>query len=181
MIEIVVAPESRKEELWKLYQEYAQELSQYDGEKRRRGSYHYPYFDFYWQDEKHTPFLILYDHEPIGFCLMQDVGISYRVDELYIIPVQRQRGFGRMAVEHIKDYCRKLGRHKILAANIYVNNERALKFWLAVGFKDTGRRSRVKDLRLVETEMDLKEKKEKHEKGTDTFFKGSSSRSECTE
>ena len=161
MIEIIVAPESRKEELWKLYQDYAHELSLYDGEKRRRGSYHYPHFDFYWQDERRTPFLILYDHEPIGFCLLQDVGISYRVDEFYILPLQRQRGFGRTAVEHVRDYCRMLGRHTILAANVYVNNERALKFWQAVGFKDTGRRSRIKDLRVIEAEMDLKEEARK--------------------
>ena len=156
MIEVIVAPESRKEDLWKLYQDYAEELSHYDGEKRRRGSYHYPYFDFYWQDPKRTAFLILYDHEPIGFCLLQDINVAYRIDEFYILPIQRQRGFGKMAVEHIKEHCRKMGRHTTLAANIYVNNERALKFWEAVGFKDTGRRTRVKDLRLVETEADLR-------------------------
>ncbi|OFX14899.1 MAG: hypothetical protein A2Z18_02495 [Armatimonadetes bacterium RBG_16_58_9] len=161
MIEVIVAPENRKQELWELYQDYAEELSQYDGEKRRRGSYHYPYFDFYWQDERRTPFLILYDHEPIGFCLLQDAGINYRIDEFYILPVQRQRGFGRMALEHIRDYCRMLGRHGTLSANVYVNNERALKFWQSVGFKDTGRRSRVKDLRLIEAEMHLEEATEK--------------------
>ena len=107
----------------------------------------------------------MYKRQPIGFCLLQDVGISYRIDELYIVPVQRQRGFGQTAVEHIKDHCRKLGRHKTLAANVYVNNERALAFWQSVGFQDTGRRSRVKDLRFVETEADLKEKaaEEAHE------------------
>ena len=160
MIEVIVAPESRKGELWTLYQDYAEELSQYDGEKRRRGSYHYPYFDFYWQDERRTPFLILYDHEAIGFCLLQDTGVTYRIDEFYVIPVQRQRGFGRMAIKHIRDYCRMLGRHGILLANVYVNNERALHFWQAVGFADTGRRARVKDLRLVEAEMDLEKEQE---------------------
>lgn len=157
MIEITVAPESAKDELWELYQEYAQELSHYDGEKRRRGSYHYPCYDLYWEEETRTPFLIVYDHEPIGFCLLQDVGVSYRIDEFYIRPLYRQRGFGRQAVEFIKDYCRKLGRHNVLAANVYVNNECAMRFWQALGFKDTGRRTRVKDLRLIETEADLRE------------------------
>ena len=155
MIEIIVAPEDKKEELWHLYQEYAQELSEYDGEKRRGGSYHYPCFDLYWEEKKRIPFIILYDHEPIGFCFLQDIGISYRIDEFYIRQLHRQRGFGKIAVEHIKDYCRKLGRHKTLAANVYVNNEIAIRFWQSVGFKDTGRRTRVKDLRLIETEADL--------------------------
>lgn len=156
MIEVVIAPEERKETLWVLYQEYAQELSLYDGEKRRRGTYHYPCFDLYWQDPNRTPFLILYDHEPVGFCLLQDIGVSYRIDEFYIRPLHRRRGFGQFAVEQIKEHCRKLGRHDILAANIYVNNEPAIEFWKQAGFRDTGRRTRVKDLRLIETEVDLR-------------------------
>ncbi len=157
MIEIVIAPEESRETVWQLYQEYAQELSEYDGEKRRRGGYHYPCFDLYWQEENRTPFLILYDHEPIGFCLLQDISISYRIDEFYIRPLHRRRGFGQIAVQHIKDYCRALGRHTTLAANVYVNNEPAIAFWKAAGFRDTGRRTRVKDLRLIETEADLSE------------------------
>lgn len=155
MIEITVAPESRKDEVWQLYQEYAQELSLYDGEKRKRGSYHYPYFDLYWEEDKRTPFLVLYDHEPIGFCLMQDIGVSYRIDEFYIRPLHRRRGFGKQVVEHIKDHCRRLGWHKTLAANVYVNNLPAVEFWKSAGFVDTGRRTRVKDLRLIETETEL--------------------------
>ena len=45
MIEVIVAPENRKEELWKLYQDYAHELSLYDGEKRRRGGAKLKYGD----------------------------------------------------------------------------------------------------------------------------------------
>ncbi len=155
MLEVVIAPVERKDTVWELYQEYAQELSQYDGEKRRRGSYHYPYFDLYWEEEKRTPFLILYDHEPIGFCLLQDIGISYQIDEFYIRPLHRRRGFGKLAVEHVKEHCRKLGRHKTIVANVYVNNRQAIEFWRSAGFRDTGRRTRVKDLRLIETEADL--------------------------
>lgn len=157
MLEIVVAPEDRKDAIWELYQEYASELSEFDGERRRRGSYHYPYFDLYWEDEKRIPFLILYDHEPIGFCLLQDIGVSYRIDEFYMRPLHRRRGFGLRAVEFVKDYCRKLGKHSTIAANVYVNNEAAIRFWQSAGFRDTGRRTRVKDLRLVETEADLDE------------------------
>lgn len=155
MLEVVIAPADSKDTVWELYQEYAQELSQYDGEKRRRGSYHYPYFDLYWEEEKRTPFLILYDHEPIGFCLLQDIDISYQIDEFYIRPLHRRRGFGKLAVEYVKEYCRKLGRHKTIIANVYVNNRPAIEFWRSAGFRDTGRRTRVKDLRLIETEADL--------------------------
>jgi predicted acetyltransferase len=155
MLEVVIAPADSKDTVWELYQEYAHELSQFDGEKRRRGLYHYPYFDLYWEEEKRTPFLILYDHEPIGFCLLQDIDISYQIDEFYIRPLHRRRGFGKLAVEHVKEHCRKLGRHKTIIANVYVNNRAAIEFWRSAGFRDTGRRIRVKDLRLIETEADL--------------------------
>ncbi len=157
VLEIIVAPQDQKDVVWELYQEYALELSSYDGERRRRGSYRYPVFDLYWEEERRKAFLILLDHEPIGFCLLQDIDISYRIDEFYIRPLHRQRGFGRRAVDFVKDYCRKLGRHSVLAANVYVNNDAAIRFWQSVGFQDTGRRTRVKDLRLVETEADLNE------------------------
>lgn len=157
MIEIVVAPESQRDELWVLFQEYCQELSTYDGEERPRTPRHYPSFDVYWERHDHFPLLVLYDHEPAGFCLLQDTGITYRVDEFYIRPLHRRRGFGKLVVNFVKDHCRGLGRHGTLAANIYVNNEPAVKFWMSAGFKDTGRRTRIKDLRMIETEASLVE------------------------
>ena len=160
MLEVIIAPEERKEELWQLFQEYAHELSEYDHEKRSGGSYHYPCFDDYWADENRVPFLVLYDHEPAGFCLLRDTGISYQIAEFYIRPLHRRRGFGRRVVEELKDYCRELGRHKTLGANVYVNNLPAILFWQSVGFKDTGRRTRVKNLRFVETETDLGEREQ---------------------
>lgn len=155
MIEVTVAPEERKEELWRLFLEYAEELSRFDGETRPHTRRHYSVFDSYWSDETRTPYLILYDHEPVGFCLMRDTGVSYRVDEFYIRPLHRRRGFGLQVVEHVKDRCREAGRHKTLAANIYVNNAPAIGFWKAAGFADTGRRLRIKNLRMIETELEL--------------------------
>jgi len=157
VIEIVVAPEDRRDELWTLFQEYCQELSSYDGEKRPQSPRHYPVFDLYWQDSARVPFIVLYDHEPAGFCLMRDTGVSYCIEEFYIRPLHRRRGFGRLMVDFVRDYCRQRGRHDTIAANIYVNNEPAMRFWLSAGFKDTGRRTRVKDLRMVETEASLVE------------------------
>ena len=155
MIEIIVAPQNRKEELWELFVEYAHELSNYDGEPRPRTVHHYPGFDSYWESEDRIPFLIIYDHEPVGFCLMQDTGVSYQIKEFYVRPLHRRRGFAKLAVAFVKDYCIKLGRHKQLSADIYINNEPAIKFWQSVGFRDTGRRGRLKNSRLMETEADL--------------------------
>jgi predicted acetyltransferase len=155
MIEITIAPKERKEELWQLFLEYAEELSQFDGETRPHTQRHYSMFDSYWEDDKRIPFLIVYDHEAIGFCLLQDTGVSYRVDEFYIRPLHRRRGFGLNVVEHVKERCRELGRHETLAANIYVNNAPAIAFWKAAGFADTGRRLRIKNLRMIETESEL--------------------------
>lgn len=157
MIEVTTAPEERKEQLWQLFLEYAEELSQFDGETRPQTRRHYSYFDGFWEDDKRIPFIILYDHEPVGFCLVQDTGVCYRVDEFYIRPLHRRRGFGKTAVEHVKTRCRELGRHNTLAANIYVNNAPAIAFWKAAGFQDTGRRLRIKSLRMIETEAPLEE------------------------
>jgi GNAT superfamily N-acetyltransferase len=157
VVEIVVAPETQRDELWTLFQEYCEELSLYDGEKRPHTPRHYPCFDLYWTQTNYVPFLVLYDHEPAGFCMMQDTGICYSVDEFYIRPLHRRRGFGKLVVDYVKEHCRSLGRHDTLAANIYVNNDPAIKFWLSAGFKDTGRRTRIKDLRMIETEADLVE------------------------
>lgn len=157
LIEIIVAPESQRDELWTLFQEYCQELSIYDGEQRPRGPHRYAYFDLYWKLTDHFPLLVLYDHEPAGFCLLEDTGVSYYIDEFYIRPLHRRRGFGKLVVNFVKDYCVNLGRHNTLAANIYVNNEPAVKFWLSAGFRDTGRRTRIKNLRMIETETSLAE------------------------
>lgn len=155
MVEIAIAPEAQRDELWSLFQEYCQELSTYDGEPRPRGSRHYPCFDLYWEHDDYFPFIVNYHHEPVGFCLMQDIGTAYRVDEFYIRPLHRKRGFGKLVVNFVKDYCSSLGRHDTVAANIYVNNHPAVKFWLSAGFKDTGRRTRIKNVRMIETESPL--------------------------
>ncbi len=44
-----------------------------------------------------------------------------------------------------------------MAANVYVNNDPAIRFWQSAGFRDTGRRMRIKNLRMIETEADLEE------------------------
>jgi GNAT superfamily N-acetyltransferase len=157
MVEIIVAPEDRRDEIWTLFLEYCDDLSQYDGEKRPQTRKRYPYFDRYWENTDCVPFLVTYHSEPIGFCLMCDTGVSYRVDEFYIRPLQRRRGFGKLVVDFVKEYCRKLGRHDVMAANVYVNNDPAIRFWQSAGFRDTGRRMRIKNLRMIETEADLEE------------------------
>jgi len=157
MIEIVVAPEESKDKLWELFLEYCEDLKQYDGETRPHWSRHYPEFDLYWEESARVAFMAVYDHEPVGFCLLRDTGISYEIKEFYVRPIHRRRGFGHQLVEHVKDHCRKLGRHKTVSAAVYVNNLPAVAFWQSVGFADTGRRSRLKNLRMIETEADLSE------------------------
>ncbi|MCE5199367.1 MAG: GNAT family N-acetyltransferase [Armatimonadota bacterium] len=155
MIVVMTASEDIKDELWPLYQEYANELSSYDGEKRSGGSRHYPCFDACWKEEKCTPFVILYDNEPIGFCFIRDSGLSFSIDEFYIRPLHRRRGFGKFAVDKVREHCRALGRHDTITANVYVNNEPAVEFWKSAGFRDTGGRTRIKDLRLIEMESEF--------------------------
>ena len=155
MIEVAVATEIQKEQIWHLFQEYAQELSFYDDAHRPKSRYHYPYFDLYWTEDGRIPFVLLYDHEMVGFCLLRDTNVSFQIAEFYITPLHRRRGFGKAVVEHIKEYCCQQDKHKILTANIYVNNTPAIRFWQSTGFRDTGRRIRIKHLRMIEAEMDL--------------------------
>lgn len=157
LVDVIVASIDLRDAMWPLFQEYCADLSQYDGEKRPKTRKHYPYFDRYWEDEECVPFLVIYHHEPVGFCFVRDIGVSYRIDDFYIRPLHRRRGFGTVVVNYVKDYCRNLGRHNTMAANVYVNNDPAIRFWQSVGFRDTGRRTRVKNLRMIETEADLEE------------------------
>jgi GNAT superfamily N-acetyltransferase len=155
VIEIVAAPDESRETLWQLFLEYADELSELDGETRPHIKRHYDYFDQFWAEDNRTPFAVLHDHEPIGFCLVEDTGTSYKISDFYVRPLHRRRGFGRTAVERVREHCRALGRHTTLAANVYVNNATAIEFWQSVGFGDTGRRIRIKRLRLIEMESPL--------------------------
>ena len=156
MIEVTIAPIEIREQVWELYQEYAQELAQYYDEKDRRRAYHDVCFDEYWEQDNRTPFVIIYDHELIGFCLLTDAATHYMIDEFYIKPIQRGRGFGGYAVERVLDHCRQQGRHTTVGANVQVGNTGAIAFWKSVSFHDTGRRTRMGHQRLVETEADLK-------------------------
>ncbi|MDH7601787.1 MAG: GNAT family N-acetyltransferase [Armatimonadota bacterium] len=155
MLCIQVAPEQVRERLWQLFLDYACELSKLDGQTRPRVKRHYDYFDRFWENDTCTPFAIVYDHDPIGFCFVEDTGVSYKITDFYIHPLHRRRGFGKEAVEYVKQHCRSLGRHKAITANVYVNNTPAIRFWQSVGFCDTGRRIRIKRIRLMEMECKL--------------------------
>jgi len=155
MIEIIVAPDETREEVWELYEDYAAELAELYDEKTRRHAHYTACFDEYWEQNRRTPFLIIYDHELTGFCLLTDTGTRYVVDEFYVSPLHRRRGFGRAAVEQIIDYCRQEGRHNTVGAYVQVGNTDAINFWKSLGFHDTGRRTRIGGQRLIETETDL--------------------------
>jgi ribosomal protein S18 acetylase RimI-like enzyme len=155
MLRIEIAPDELREKIWQLFLDYATELSTLDGEVRPRVKRHYEYFDRFWEDADRTPFAIIYDHESIGFCFLQDTGVCFKITDFYVHPLHRRRGFGKTAVDFVKEWCTSAGRHKIIAANVYVNNLPAIHFWRSVGFCDTGRRTRVKGIRLIEMECKL--------------------------
>lgn len=155
MLQIQVAPEELREKLWQLFLDYASELSTLDGQTRPRVKRHYEYFDKFWEDENRTPFAVIYDHEPVGFCFVEDTGVCYKITDFYIIPLHRRRGFGRAAVNHVREYYKQQMRHTHITAHVYVNNLPAIRFWQAAGFCDTGRRIRIKHIRLIEMECKL--------------------------
>lgn len=162
MIEVMIAPDETREEIWELYQEYALELAAFYDDKERRNAHYDVCFDDYWDNDTRTPFMILYDHELIGFCLLTDTGVHYMIDEFYIRPLHRKRGFGKAAVQHVLDYCRSLHRHESVGANVQVANTDAIAFWKSLGFQDTGRRTRIGKQRLIETEARLTDQVGEH-------------------
>lgn len=156
MPEIIRANDELKEPLWNLYRDYVQELALYDGEKRPITNHrHYFCFDQYFVDKSYIPYAISFQNEIIGFCILRDFDGILRIEEFYIHPIHRRRGFGQAAVRSVLNECRLEGYEGRLQADVYLNNEPALNFWKSAGFYDTGRRTRIGKLRIVETQSDI--------------------------
>jgi predicted acetyltransferase len=92
-----LAPLEEKPKIAALMRDYLAELGPWG-----YGEPDYPFLDFYWREERRSPFLIEADGALAGFALVNAVSISgYPVDatiaEFYVLPPFRRRGCGACA------------------------------------------------------------------------------------
>ena len=59
------------------------------------------------------------------------------IDDFYILPPNRRQGLGRLAVEALVAYLRQRGA-KGVRLNALIENEAAVAFWQAAGFRPLG-------------------------------------------
>ena len=93
----------------------------------------YPYFDAYWREPERLPFLLEDDGETVGLCLVRVRDGGWSIAEFYVLPASRRAGVGRAAVEAVAERARSAGATH-LEAKVHPDNQKALPFWLAVGF-----------------------------------------------
>jgi predicted acetyltransferase len=95
----------------------------------------YPELDTYWEDPERRPFLIEFDGEIVGLCLIQHRDGGWSIREFWVHPDQRRSGVGRAAVDVVAERGRTDGAAH-LEAKVHPDNREALPFWLAVGFNE---------------------------------------------
>ena len=94
----------------------------------------YPYLDAYWVEPDRLPFLIEDDGEVAGLCLVRVRDGGWSIAEFYVVPERRLGGVGRAAVDEVAALGRSAGAAH-LEAKVHLANQRALPFWLSVGFE----------------------------------------------
>ena len=94
----------------------------------------YPYFDAYWVEPDRLPFLIEDCGAVAGLCLVRVRDGGWSIAEFYVVPEQRLGGVGRAAVDEVAAFARSAGANH-LEAKVHPDNQRALPFWLSVGFE----------------------------------------------
>lgn len=83
------------------------------------------------------PFLIEFDSEVVGFCLIRVQHEGWSIAEFSIVPERRGAGVGRASVDAVAERARAAGA-RYLEAKVHPDNRVALPFWLAVGFREVG-------------------------------------------
>jgi predicted acetyltransferase len=94
----------------------------------------YPYFDAYWSEPARLPFLIDESGEPVGLCLVRVRDGGWSIAEFYVVPSRRLGGVGRAAIDAVAGLARSAGAAH-LEAKVHPDNQKALPFWLSVGFE----------------------------------------------
>lgn len=85
-------------------------------------------------DQKLEQFFITNNEKIIGTFRLREQNNSYKIERMGILSVYRSQGFGRVALEEIKTYSKKMGKSKIILDSIYD----ARNFYANSGFIQTG-------------------------------------------
>ena len=102
--------------------------------------------------ERGRVWLLIVDEKPVGYIVLT-LGFSFEffgtdafVDELYVLPDYRRRGFGLRAVQYLEAEANKLG---VNAVHLEVDegNDSAFELYRRMGFEDHNRFLMTKWLR----------------------------------
>ncbi len=133
-ITLVLIKFEQKQIVWKILQDYLQELSQFGRQKKNeKGEYPYQYFDSYWEDNKRYPFFIMIDNEIAGFIFVNNHSVLsednnlHAIGEFYILPKFRKIGIGKEAAFQI--FNQFSGKWEVSQLN---GNLQAIEFWRKV-------------------------------------------------
>lgn len=94
--------------------------------------------------ERGRIWLLVFREQPIGYIVLT-LGFSFEffgtdafIDELYVLPEYRRRGFGLRAVQHLETEAHKLG---VNAVHLEVDegNDPAFELYRRMGFEDHNR------------------------------------------
>jgi len=110
-------PLAQKERLWRLFQLYRHDLSEYTGDlPGDDGTYAYRYFDPYWTEPGRQPYFIRAGGDVAGFVLIRELskdelddviaevveerGVSvYSIAEFFVLRPFRRKGVGEAAAQ----------------------------------------------------------------------------------
>lgn len=124
-LEIILAHErGKRRALVKLSESYQSDMGAFSIFSGNR----LPYFELYWKEKNRFPFLIQYKGEPIGFALVNAIGVlpasDWNMAEFFIAKAYRRRNFGKRAAKRIIDTFP--GTWEIA---VIPENKQALSFW----------------------------------------------------
>ena len=88
---------------------------------------------------------LLYEDATLVGYIILTIGFSFEfqghdafIDELYIVPDRRRRGYGRQAVAFLEEKAREIGVHAV-HLEVDHGNDPALELYLRVGYEDHNR------------------------------------------
>ncbi len=85
-------------------------------------------------DMKVDQFLVICDGITMGSFRLRDVGNSFKIERMGILSKYRSKGYGKLALDEIKLYSKKVNKSKIILDSIYhVRN-----FYAKSGFIEFG-------------------------------------------
>lgn len=122
-----------KEDLRKYFNEYLEELWQFDRTVKfdEYGKPIYKWFDYYWEDMTRWPYAFFIDNQFAGFALMRETERNhYEISEFYILPEYRKNN-------NAMDFAMLLfNKYKgKFSFSTRLKNVRAMNFWDKVAAK----------------------------------------------